>query len=75
MERDGSPPARLFADPLIPRGQLVIATDPANLALCGYWMHPVDWLWAKYGHSPVLSRKTLGHREMDRDRRRHRLAD
>jgi hypothetical protein len=35
-------------------------------------MRPVDWLYVLHPYSPVWCARTLGHREMDRDRRLRR---
>ncbi len=34
-------------------------------------VHPSTMMWARHGHLSILSRRTLGQRELERDRRKY----
>jgi hypothetical protein len=50
---------------LVPRGSIIAIGGAVT-------MHPVEWLRVQYPYSPVWCTRTLGHREMERDRRLRR---
>lgn len=52
----------------VPKGQLVEVGG-------AIYMNPADALFALHPNSPVYSRLTLGHKELERDQRRRRRAN
>lgn len=63
---------RVLINPIMPRDTVFMVIDPVltSANLLTFWAHPCDALWLLHPHSPVLSRRTLGHRELERDKRR-----
>lgn len=59
-------PLILAEDPRVPRDQMIFLEDRG--VVCA---HPVTYLQIVYPMSPVWSERTLGHRELERDRRNH----
>lgn len=61
---------------MVERDQMYMATDPAlHPHAPVVLMHPSDVMRLKNnGRTPFWSKRTLGDRELERDRRRHRAA-
>jgi hypothetical protein len=63
----------IIMDDQVPRNMIIVRNNgymkPIEIRI-----HPVRWLHLRYPHSPVWSKRTLGHREMERDRRKYGLG-
>lgn len=61
---------RFVEDWAIPRGEAVVSVDIDQHV---FYLHPSDMLLQLgRGRFPFETRHTAGHRELERDRRRHR---